>query len=107
MEDNLALVQQQQVMESGAKTIVQFGEQEPLCKHLAAVSAAISESVANDLRVHLGLVALLVVLALGLLWGDGGYPGAAWMRRCVGMLALLSAAGHYLVWPLIRPVQIR
>jgi len=62
---------------------------------------------ATDLRVHLGLVALLVVLALGLLWGDGGYPGAAWMRRCVGVLALLSAAGHYLVWPLIRPVQIR
>lgn len=44
MEDNLALVQQQQVMESGAKKIVQFGEQEMLCKHLAAVS----EAVTND-----------------------------------------------------------
>jgi phenylpropionate dioxygenase-like ring-hydroxylating dioxygenase large terminal subunit len=46
MEDNLALVQQQQVMESGAKRIVQFGEQEALCKHLAAVS----EAVANDIQ---------------------------------------------------------
>ena len=46
MEDNLALVQQQEVMESGAKTIVQFGDQELLCKHLAAVS----EAVSNDLR---------------------------------------------------------
>lgn len=45
MEDNLALVQQQEVMESGAKTIVQFGEQEGLCRHLAAVS----EAAANDL----------------------------------------------------------
>lgn len=44
MEDNLALVQQQEVMESGAKKIVQFGEQEALCKHLAAVS----EAAAND-----------------------------------------------------------
>jgi phenylpropionate dioxygenase-like ring-hydroxylating dioxygenase large terminal subunit len=42
MEDNLALVQQQQVMESGAKPIVQFGEQETLCKHLAAVSQAVT-----------------------------------------------------------------
>ena len=40
MEDHLALVQQQEVMESGAKKIVQFGEQELLCKHLAAVSEA-------------------------------------------------------------------
>lgn len=45
MEDNLALVQQQKVMKSGAKKIVQFGEQELLCKHLAAVS----EAAANDL----------------------------------------------------------
>ena len=44
MEDNLALVQQQSVMKSGAKKIVQFGEQEMLCKHLAAVS----EAAAND-----------------------------------------------------------
>lgn len=44
MEDNLALVQQQDVMESDAKKIVQFGQQEALCKHLAAVS----EAVAND-----------------------------------------------------------
>lgn len=44
MEDNLALVKQQEVMESGAKKIVQFGEQEALCKHLAAVS----EAAAND-----------------------------------------------------------
>lgn len=42
MEDNLALVQQQQVMESGAKKIVQFGEQELMCTHLAAVSEAAS-----------------------------------------------------------------
>jgi phenylpropionate dioxygenase-like ring-hydroxylating dioxygenase large terminal subunit len=45
MEDNLALVQQQQVMESGAKTMVQFGDQELMCKHLAAVS----EAAANDI----------------------------------------------------------
>lgn len=46
MEDNLALVQQQEVMESGAKKIVQFGAQEAMCKHLAAVS----EAAANDLE---------------------------------------------------------
>ncbi len=49
MEDNLALVQQQEVMESGAKRIVQFGEQEVLCKHLAAVS----EAAANDVEAVL------------------------------------------------------
>jgi phenylpropionate dioxygenase-like ring-hydroxylating dioxygenase large terminal subunit len=46
MEDNLALVQQQQVMESGAKKIVQFGDQELMCKHLAAVSEAVANDVA-------------------------------------------------------------
>ena len=45
MEDNLALVQQQEVMESGAKKIVQFGGQELLCKHLAAVSEAVSNDI--------------------------------------------------------------
>jgi len=45
MEDNLALVQQQQVMQGGAKTIVQFGEQELMCTHLAAVGEAASNDV--------------------------------------------------------------
>jgi phenylpropionate dioxygenase-like ring-hydroxylating dioxygenase large terminal subunit len=49
MEDNLALVQQQQVMESGAKKWVQFGDQEIMCKHLAAVSEAITNDVGNDI----------------------------------------------------------
>jgi len=49
MEDNLALVQQQSVMASGAKKFAQFGEQEAMCKHLAAVS----EAVANDLSLPL------------------------------------------------------
>jgi hypothetical protein len=40
MEDNLALVQQQEVLGSGAKKIAQFGDQEALCKHLAAVFEA-------------------------------------------------------------------
>jgi phenylpropionate dioxygenase-like ring-hydroxylating dioxygenase large terminal subunit len=40
MEDNLALVQQQQVLGSGAKKVAQFGDQEALCKHLAAVFEA-------------------------------------------------------------------
>jgi phenylpropionate dioxygenase-like ring-hydroxylating dioxygenase large terminal subunit len=44
MEDNLALVQQQEVMESGARKLVQFGTQEILCKHLAAVSEAIASA---------------------------------------------------------------
>jgi len=44
MEDNLALVEQQEVMESGAKRVVQFGEQELMCTHLAAIS----EAAAND-----------------------------------------------------------
>jgi len=51
MEDNLALVQQQQVMESRAKKIVQFGDQELLCKHLAAVSEAAANDVAGALPV--------------------------------------------------------
>lgn len=46
MEDNLALVQQQEVMESGAKKIVQFGSNELVCKHLAAVSEAVSNDLA-------------------------------------------------------------
>ncbi|MDB5687066.1 MAG: hypothetical protein JWR77_1655, partial [Rhizorhabdus sp.] len=48
MEDNLALVQQQQIMLSGAKKWVQFGDQEIICKHLAAVS----EAVVNDLEAQ-------------------------------------------------------
>jgi len=40
MEDNLALVQQQEVLASGAKKVAQFGEEEALCKHLAAVFEA-------------------------------------------------------------------
>jgi phenylpropionate dioxygenase-like ring-hydroxylating dioxygenase large terminal subunit len=40
MEDNLALVQQQEVLGSGAKKVAQFGDQEALCKHLAAVFEA-------------------------------------------------------------------
>jgi phenylpropionate dioxygenase-like ring-hydroxylating dioxygenase large terminal subunit len=47
MEDNLALVQQQQVMESGARKWVQFGRQEMMCKHLAAVSEAATNDVAQ------------------------------------------------------------
>jgi phenylpropionate dioxygenase-like ring-hydroxylating dioxygenase large terminal subunit len=47
MEDNLALVQQQQVMESGAKQIAQFGEQELMCVHLAAVSEAVTNNEQN------------------------------------------------------------
>jgi phenylpropionate dioxygenase-like ring-hydroxylating dioxygenase large terminal subunit len=47
MEDNLALAQQQQVMEGGARKWVQFGEQEILCKHLAAVSEAITNDTAR------------------------------------------------------------
>lgn len=50
MEDNLALIQQQEVMESGAKKVVQFGVQEALCKHLAAVSEAVSRSVSPILQ---------------------------------------------------------
>ena len=41
-EDNSALVQQQQVMESGAKPCVQFGRQEMMCVHMAAVSEAVA-----------------------------------------------------------------
>lgn len=57
---------------------------------------------ATDPRAHLALVALAAALACSLLWDDGGYPGAAGMRRWIGVLALLSAAGHYLLWPLVR-----
>ena len=44
LEDNFALVQQQQVMGSGAKAVAQFGEQEIQCRHIAAVHSAIAES---------------------------------------------------------------
>jgi phenylpropionate dioxygenase-like ring-hydroxylating dioxygenase large terminal subunit len=45
MEDNVAMMQQQQVMASGGKTWCRYGEQELLCKHLAAVTqAAIDEA---------------------------------------------------------------
>ena len=44
MEDNLALMQQQEVMGSGAKQVVQFGDQEIVCKHQAAVSEAVIRS---------------------------------------------------------------
>ena len=50
MEDNLALVQQQQVMESGARKVVQFGDQEMLCKHLAAVSEAVTKDFSGDTK---------------------------------------------------------
>jgi phenylpropionate dioxygenase-like ring-hydroxylating dioxygenase large terminal subunit len=51
MEDNLALVQQQEVMESGAKKIVQFGDSEIICKHLAAVSEAVTNDIGSRLAV--------------------------------------------------------
>ena len=47
MEDNLALVQQQRVMESGAKKFVQFGQTEMSCAHLAAVSEAVTNDAAR------------------------------------------------------------
>ncbi len=49
MEDNLALVQQQQVLRGGVREWAQFGDQEILCTHLAAVS----ESATNDARDRL------------------------------------------------------
>jgi phenylpropionate dioxygenase-like ring-hydroxylating dioxygenase large terminal subunit len=47
MEDNLALVQQQKVMKGGGKKWVQFGEQEIMCKHMAAVSEAVTNDAGN------------------------------------------------------------
>ena len=46
MEDNLANMQQQQIMESGARPFAQFGDQEIACVHMAAVSHAVTESLA-------------------------------------------------------------
>jgi len=47
-EDNLALVQQQQVMPSGGRAVAQFGEHEIQCRHIAAVHHAVAESEAVD-----------------------------------------------------------
>jgi hypothetical protein len=35
-------------MESGGKKWVQFGEQEILCKHMAAVSETVTRNIANQ-----------------------------------------------------------
>lgn len=42
LENNIALILQQEVMESGAKQVVQFDEQEIQCRHIAAVHHAVA-----------------------------------------------------------------
>lgn len=46
IEDNVALGQQQQVLASGGKTFAQFGDQEIVCKHLAAVGKTVTSNLA-------------------------------------------------------------
>jgi hypothetical protein len=41
-EDNAGLARQYQAVKSGAKSLVHFGKQEPLCRHMAAVWQAIA-----------------------------------------------------------------
>jgi phenylpropionate dioxygenase-like ring-hydroxylating dioxygenase large terminal subunit len=50
LEDNMALVQQQEVMASGAKSYAQFGSQEIQCKHIAAVHCTIAADAATAVR---------------------------------------------------------
>lgn len=73
-----------------------------LAAWLGARLAARWPGPATDVSVHLAIVTLAAVLAIGLLYDDGGYPGAALLLQALGAGALLSALLQYLVVPLLR-----
>ncbi len=73
-----------------------------LAAWLGARLAARWSELATNVCVHLAIVTLAGILAIGLLYDDGGYPGAALLLQIVGVTALLSALGQYLVFPLLR-----
>ncbi|AFL72930.1 phosphatase PAP2 family protein [Thiocystis violascens] len=73
-----------------------------LAAWLGARLAARWSGPATDVSVHLAIVTLAAVLAIGLLYDDGGYPEAALMLQALGAGALLSALLQYLVLPVLR-----
>lgn len=72
---------------------------------LGAWLAARWPAPATRLSMHIPVVALACVLAVSLLFNDGGYPAAALMLRILAVAALLSAIGHYVVGPWWRNQQ--
>lgn len=57
---------------------------------------------ASVVRLHLAFVVLAFVLALTLVFDDGGYSQAALMLRLLGLAAILSTLLHYIVLPAIQ-----
>lgn len=57
---------------------------------------------ACDPSAHLAFVALAVMVAVSLLWWDGGYAGAARMQQLLALAALGHAAYAYLASPLLH-----
>ena len=70
-----------------------------LAAWLGAVLAARWPAPATDLRVHLAVVSLAVILAITLLFDDAGYHAAAAPLAVLGVLALGIAGTQYLVRP--------
>jgi membrane-associated phospholipid phosphatase len=78
-----------------------------LAAWLGARCAARWPGPASDVSVHLAIVTLATVLAIGLLHDDGGYAGAALMLQALSLAALLSGFGQYLLFPVISFFQER
>ncbi len=57
---------------------------------------------ATHVPLHLAIVTLAGLMAVGLLYEDGGYPLAAPMLQALGLAALASGLVQYLMWPLMR-----
>ncbi|MBK1716816.1 phosphoesterase PA-phosphatase [Thiocystis violacea] len=55
---------------------------------------------ATHVGVHMGFVLLASLMALGLIFDDGGYSEAASALRLLGLAAIGSAIGHYVLPPL-------
>ncbi|WP_296807429.1 phosphatase PAP2 family protein [Thiocapsa sp.] len=70
-----------------------------LAAWLGAVLAARWPGPATDLRVHLAVVILAVILAVTLLFDDAGYKAAAAPLAVLGALALGFAGMQYLLRP--------
>ncbi len=55
---------------------------------------------ASNVAVHMTFVVLALLMAVWLLFDDGGYSEAALLLRVLGLAAVLSAFAHYVFMPL-------
>ncbi len=73
-----------------------------LAAWLGARLATVWSAPATDVFVHLAIVILAGLFALGLLCDDRGYPAAGLLLQCLATAALVSGVVQYLFLPLRR-----